>query len=175
MEWAVLYHDLGKQVVPNQRDDSHAFRSAVLAARALPQVGFPICEEYATAIDPWAGLVLGASLAAPAGRGLVPDKRALPEIVEGCERLFGAGTPAAQIVQAVLLHQSLNVIPEWPNPAGLTTAELPSCLRPATLPVLEAVMLVDNDAWQLFDADRKANYRQRTLAVFAEVRRVVEV
>jgi hypothetical protein len=173
MEWSVLYHDLGKQVIGGQRDAVHAFRSAALAARTLPEVGFLTSEAYPMALDPWTRLVLGASIAAPDGKGLVQDNRALPEILQGSEHLFGAGSAAALIVQAVLLHQSLNVVPEWPNPGSLTEAELPFCIRPALLPLLEAVMLADSDAWQLFAPASKAKFRQSTLAVFAAVRRLV--
>ena len=74
-------------------------------------------------------------------------------------------------MQAVLLHQSLNVVPEWPNPGSLTEAELSLCIRPTLLPLLEAMMLVDSDAWQLFDPASKAKFRKGTLAVFADVRR----
>ena len=31
LEWTVLYHDLGKQVIGGQRDALHAFRSATMA------------------------------------------------------------------------------------------------------------------------------------------------
>ena len=123
MEWSVLHHDVGKQVIGGQRDAVHAFRSATLAARALPEVGFPTSEAYALQLDPWTRLVLGASVPAPDGKGLIQDTRALPEIVHGIEQLFGAASSAALIVQAVLLHQSLNVVPEWPNPGSLTDAE----------------------------------------------------
>jgi hypothetical protein len=174
MEWSVLYHDLGKQVIGGQRDAVHAFRSAALAARTLPEVGFLTSEAYAVGLDPWARLVLGASIAAPDGKGLIQDNRALPEILQGSEHLFGAGSAAALIVQAVLLHQSLNVVPEWPNPGSLTEAEFRLCIRPGLLPLLEAVMLVDSDAWQLFAPASKAKFRQGTLAVFATVRRLVE-
>lgn len=173
MEWSELYHDLGKQVIGGQRDAVHAFRSAAMAARTLPRVGFLTSEAYQAALDPWTQLVLGAAVAAPDGKGLIQDNRALPQILQGIEHLFGAGSAAALIVQAVLLHQSLNVVPEWPNPGSLTEAELPLCIRPALLPLLEAVMLVDSDAWQLFDAASKAKFRQGTLAVFADVRRRV--
>ena len=98
----------------------------------------------------------------------------LPAIVRGIERLFGEGSAAALIVQSVLLHQSLNVVPEWPKPGSLADEDLPLCIRPALLPVLEALMLVDSDAWQLFDPAEKARFRQSTLAVFARVRRLVE-
>jgi hypothetical protein len=173
MEWIVLYHDLGKQVIAGQRDALHAFRSATMAARTLPTVGFPTSDDYPVAFDPWTRLVLGAAVAAPDGKGLIQDNRALPAILAGIERLFGAGSAAALVVQGVLLHQSLNVVPEWPNPGSLTEAELPRCIRPALIPLLEAMMLVDSDAWQLFAPDSKAKYRHSTLAVFADVRRIV--
>jgi hypothetical protein len=173
MEWIVLYHDLGKQVIGGQRDALHAFRSAAMATRTLPKVGFLTSEAYPVGLDPWTQLVLGASVAAPDGKGLIQDNRALPEILQGIEHLFGTGSAASLIVQTVLLHQSLNVVPEWPNPGSLTEAELSLCIRPALLPLLEAMMLVDSDAWQLFDPTSKAKFRQGTLAVFATVRRLV--
>jgi len=174
MEWIVLYHDLGKQVIGGQRDALHAFRSATMATRTLPRVGFPTSETYPAGLEPWTQLVLGASVAAPDGKGVIPDNHALPEILQGLDQLFGAGSPASLIVQAVLLHQSLNVVPEWPNPCSLSDAEVPLCIRPALLPLLEIMMLADSDAWQLFDPPSKAKFRQSTLAVFAGVRQRVD-
>jgi hypothetical protein len=49
-------------------------------------------------------------------------------------------------------------------------AELARCISPALLPLLEAMMLVDSDAWQLFRPDDKVKFRASTLAVFATVR-----
>ena len=170
MEWTVLYHDLGKQVIAGQRDAMHAFRSATMAARTLPTVGFPVSDTYPATIEPWTRLVLGAAVAAPDGKGLLPDNRMLPEILRGVEQMFGADSAAALIVQAALLHQSLNVVPEWPNPGSVAEAELARCIRPALLPLLEAMMLVDSDAWQLFMPGEKAKFRASTLAVFATVR-----
>ncbi len=171
LEWTVLYHDLGKQVIAGQRDALHAFRSATMAARALPSVGFPITDAYPATLDAWMRVVLGASVPVPDGKGRLQDNSALPEILQGIDRLFGSDSAAALIVQAVLLHQSLNVVPEWPNPGSLTDAEVPLCIRPALVPLLEAMMLVDSDAWQLFDPGAKARFRASTLAVFADVRR----
>lgn len=173
MEWTVLYHDLGKQVIGGQRDALHAFRSGTMAARALPKLGFPTNDAYTAELEPWTRLVLGACVAAPDGKGSIQDNRALPEIRDGIERLFGAGSAAALIVQAVLLHQSLNVVPEWPNPGSLTETELAACIRPALLPLLEALMLVDSDAWQLFESASRAKFRASTLAVFTGVRRLL--
>jgi hypothetical protein len=73
----------------------------------------------------------------------------------------------------VLLHQSLNVVPEWPNPGSLADAEARLCISRTLLPLLEAMMLVDSDAWQLFDPASKARFRQSTLEVFANVRGLV--
>jgi len=171
MEWTVLFHDLGKQVIAGQRDALHAFRSATMAARTLPKVGFAVSEGYAARLDPWTRRVLGASVAALDGKGLIQDNRALPEILSGIDGLFGTDTAAALIVQAVMLHQSLNVVPDWPNPGSLTEAEQTRCIRPALLPLLEAMMLVDSDAWQLFDPTSRAKFRASTLAVFADLRR----
>lgn len=136
-------------------------------------MGFPTGDAYTAGPDPWTLLVLGASITAPDGKGLIQDNRALPEILQDVERLFGAGTAAGLIVEAVMLLQSLSVVPEWPNAGSLTEAELPSCIHPALLPLLEGVMLVDSDAWQLFDTKSRTKYRQATLAVFADVRRLV--
>ncbi len=169
-EWVVLYHDLGKQVISGQRDALHAFRSATMAARALPAVGFTTTADYAALLDSWAQRVLEATTPAADGRGLVQDGRALPLIIEGSEQLFGVDTPAAEIVQTVLLHQSLNVVPEWPNPGSVMEAELAGCIRPALVPLLEIMMLVDSDAWQLFDPASRERYRDSTLQVFAALR-----
>ena len=68
LEWSVLYHDLGKQVIAGQRDALHAFRSATMAARTLPSVGFPVTEAYRATLEPWTRLVLDASVAAPGGK-----------------------------------------------------------------------------------------------------------
>ena len=174
MEWTVLYHDVAKQVVDGQRDSLHAFRSGTLAARALPAVGFPTSDTYAAGLEAWTRLVLEASTESPDGKGPIQDNRALPAIIQGIEQLFGAGSAAALIVQSVLLHQSLNVVPEWPNPGSLADAEIPRCIRPELLPLLEALMLVDSDAWQLFDPVDRAKFRRGTLAVFSRVRGLVE-
>jgi hypothetical protein len=170
MQWIVLFHDLGKQVIGGQRDALHAFRSGAMAARALPDAGFATSDTYPAEIGAWTARVRSAFVAAADGKGPIPDNRALPEVLQGLDRLFGSESPASLIVQAVMLHQSLNVVPEWPSPCSLTDAEVPLCIRPALLPLLEIMMLVDSDAWQLFDPASKAKFRQSTLAVFADVR-----
>lgn len=173
MEWSVLYHDLGKLVIAGQRDALHAFRSGTMAARTLPRLGFPTSEAYPLTLEPWSRFVVGAAVATPDGKGSMQDNRALPEILRGIDQLFGGGSAAALIVQAALLHQSLNVVPEWPNPGSLTEAQVSACIRPNLVPLLEGLMLADSDAWQLFEPEKKAKFRASTLAVFATVRQAV--
>lgn len=170
LEWSVLCHDVGKQVVAGQRDALHAFRSATMTARALPGAGFATTQAYTAEFDAWTRLVLDATVDAPDGKGKIQDNRALPRILDGLDRLFGADTPATLVVQTVLLHQSLTVVPEWPNPGSLE-ADQRSCIGAALLPLLEGMMLVDSDAWQLFDPASKAKFRDCTLAVFDSMRR----
>lgn len=43
----------------------------------------------------------------------------------------------------------------------------------AVCPLLEAIMLLDNDAWAMFDPATKARYRDETLAVFRDVQRMI--
>ena len=93
---------------------------AAMAARTLPTVGFRTGPEYSAVLDYWTRLVLGAAVPSPDGKGPIQDNRVLPEILQGIDRLFGGNSAAALIVQAILLHQSLNVVPEWPNPGSLS-------------------------------------------------------
>jgi len=91
------------------------------------QAGLPTSDAYAAALDPWTRLVLGASIEAPDGKGLISGQsRAAGNPAGNPSGCFGAGSAAALIVEAVLLHQSLSVVPEWPNPGSLAEAELAS-------------------------------------------------
>ena len=105
--------------------------------------------------------MLGASIAAPDGKGLIQDNRALPEILQGLEQLFGAGSAASLIVQAS------HVAPVLERGAGMAEPRQPDRRRSprfasdlTLIPLLEAIMLVDSDAWQLFDSASKAKFRR---------------
>jgi hypothetical protein len=47
-KWMVLFHDVAKEstIGAGERDKTHAFRSAVLTARLLPELGFAVRPEY---------------------------------------------------------------------------------------------------------------------------------
>jgi hypothetical protein len=170
MKWIVLFHDLAKEVRNGQRDFTHAFRSAAKTGAILPRVGFAATAEYGSLIDGW--IVLTDTAITKRGKTSpvrVQDNSKLPEILDGIERLFGHTSPATLIVKTVLLHLSINVIEEWPQPAPLTETEIRQYVDTELFPLVRMMMLADNDGWTLFDQATKERYRQETLAVFREL------
>ena len=103
----------------------------------------------------------------------IQDNRQLPKIVDGINRIFGHNSAAALVVKTVLLHLSINVVEDWPQAAPLTDAETRQFIDAPLLPFLKVMMLVDNDAWALFDQPKKDKYRSETLAVFRDIEKVI--
>ncbi|MCD4686538.1 MAG: hypothetical protein K8S97_11445 [Anaerolineae bacterium] len=169
MLWIVLYHDVAKIARKGHRDATHGFRSAALTAQGLPSLGFAITDDYASEIGEWAFLTRTAVTHEVEMKDQIQDNGKLPAIMAGIDRLFGAGSPGARVVQGVLLHMSLNVVSDWPAAAPLTGDLVRLCIDDDLLPLLRAMMLVDNDAWQYFDAPLKKKYRAETLAEFERV------
>ncbi len=169
-KWTVLFHDLEKEFTggAGEKDKTHAFRSAVTTARRLPPLGFAIAPEYEREFGPWSRLVLSAIKTSTDSFGTVQDNTKLPVILTGIEKMFGAGTPGALIVKAVLLHMSINVVIEWPQAAPLTDAEIQSYMDGELLPLLKVMMLADNEGWVLFYPEREEQ-RQNTLDAFEKI------
>lgn len=167
-KWIVLFHDIAKRVQPGKHDGTHAFRSAIHAAAALPAIGFAATDDYAGHRDAWIALVRDAT-ARHADRDTAPsiqDNTRLPHILEGIGRMFGHGSPAALIVRTVLLHHSISMLEEYPVPAPLTEVETGRYLDRDLLPLLKLMSLADSDGWELFNPPTRERYRQQTLAVF---------
>jgi hypothetical protein len=169
-KWTVLFHDLEKEFTggAGEKDKTHAFRSAVTTARRLPPLGFAIAPEYEREFGPWSRLVLSAIKTSTDSFGTVQDNTKLPVILTGIEKMFGAGTPGALIVKAVLLHMSINVVIEWPQAAPLTDVEIQSYMDGELLPLLKVMMLADNEGWVLFYPEREEQ-RQNTLDAFEKI------
>ena len=167
MNWTVLFHDLAKEVVEGQRDHVHGFRSAALAGRQLPGLGFPL--HHASELEDWAVLTETAVTPHPVTGELMQDNRKLPAITAGIDRLFGLRAPAALIIKAVLLHLSVNVLDQWSQMNPLTEAEIEQYVDDDLYPLLKMMMLVDNDAWTFFDPAQKAVNRAETLAAFDRI------
>ena len=170
MTWSLLLHDLAKRPDSGNRDSAHAFRSGVLAARALPGLGFPTTRHYEAVVEGWSQLTAGAIRERDGT--FVLDSRALPEIVSGLERMFGRLSCGFPIVMAILLHNSLDTVRDWPPPAALTEEEMRRFLDPRLLGLLGAVIMADSSAWHLFDSARLREYRveiRRALGRAAEI------
>lgn len=170
LKWAVLFHDLAKEPARGQRDHTHGFRSAGLTGRILPRIGFPLLDANNERLETWAKLAETAITSHAETEQPIQDNQKLPEILAGIQALFGENTPAALIVKTVLLHMSVDVLTEWPQAAPLTEVETVRYVDTALLPLLEIMMVVDNDAWAFFDPATKARHRAETLAVFERLR-----
>ena len=103
----------------------------------------------------------------------IQDNRQLPKIIDGINRIFGHNSAVALVVKTVLLHLSINVVEDWPQAAPLNDAETRQFIDAPLLPFLKVMMLVDNDAWALFDQPKKDKYRSETLAVFRDIEKVI--
>jgi hypothetical protein len=171
-EWIVLMHDLGKEIYAGKRDHTHGFRSAVIAGRILPGLGFAVNAEYQDGFQAWEALTNAAFRPGTDGGDPIQDNRKLPQILAGIEALYGHNSDAALVVKAILLHFSINTCSDWPQVAPLSEEEVSLYIDQEFVPYLEIMMLVDSDAWALFDPADKAKMRAETLQVFQEVRRL---
>jgi hypothetical protein len=167
-KWIVLFHDIAKRVEPGTSDHTHAFRSATLAAAALPMIGFAVTANHAGHFEEWSALVRAANIQLGERHTAFPiqDNGQLPRIIEGIESLFGRESPAALIVKTVLLHHSITMLEEYPVAAPLTQDEVERYLDRDLLAQLKLMSLADSDGWELFLPPTRERYRQLTLAVF---------
>lgn len=170
-KWIVLFHDMAKQVAPGKPDRTHAFRSATIAAAALPTIGFAVTADHAGHCDEWFALVRAANIQLGDRHTAFPiqDNTRLPHIIEGIGRLFGRGSPAALIVKTVLFHHSITMLEHYPVSAPLTERETERYLDRDLLAQLKLMSLADSDGWELFLPPTRERYRQLTLAVFDEL------
>ena len=169
MQWIVLLHDIDKKVVEGQRDPTHPFRCAAKAGPIVAALGFGVTGQYAAGIEEWSRLALTAET--KRGDSLIPDNGKLPEILAGIEVIFGRDRPSGLLVETILLHQSINVVEKWPQAAPLSATQARQYIRPALWPLLRIMMLVDNEAWNLFDQELRDLFRGETLRAFAEIER----
>lgn len=169
-EWVALLHDLAKVAQKGKRDLTHAFRSAALAARILPGVGFPAQSAYPPMVDAWGVLVETAVL--PTATDPIQDNCQLPTILDGIERMFGADSAAAFILKTILLHHSFSPIPDWPNPATLTDAEVRVCVNPALWRLLGPFLAFDSDGWDMYDAATRPLHAAQLAASLAQVQQL---
>ena len=158
MDWVMFCHDLGKEVIKDQRDHYHPNLSAAITARNLPALGFRSKAAYPKILVSWEEYTIQAKI--EENGEIISDGRKYAHIIRGIEAMFGENTPASLILKAVLLHQSLNILSDWPQAAPLTETQVKEFLTPALFPLAAAAHLADSDSWQMFEEARKEAYHQ---------------
>ncbi len=174
MAWMVLFHDVAKVARKGEHDAVHGFRSAAIAGKALGQVGFPVTNDYVDGIERWAILTHDAVVYHPEHREMIQDNRRLPQIIAGINGMYGPHAPAGAVIKGILFHLSVVTDPDYPILAPLTGDDLRLYLDPPAFQMLKAMILVDNDAWTLFDAPAKTQQRHKTLAAFDQINRIIQ-
>jgi hypothetical protein len=168
-KWIVLFHDIDKIHVGGKKDPMHAFRSGVVAANILPNLGFPVEEGYAELIGSWSEFTNNA-FTMETGK---PDNSKLPKILLGIEQLFGRDTPATLIVKTALLHISLNIDVHYPTPSPLTDDEIKQTIGSTLLPLLKVMMFSDTEGWSLFEPEVRAQRMRDALESFEKVEKLI--
>jgi len=174
-KWIVLFHDVEKAHVRGKKDLTHAFRSAVLAARRLKTLGFITTEEHESLLNSWSELTANAITKSDESSDYIQDNRKLPSIVEGIGRMFGENTPATLITEGVLLHMSIDVVEDYPQAAPLRDEEIKRYVNTDLLPLLKVMMLADNEGWVMFYPEDRLKQRNQTLKVFENVERLISI
>ena len=175
-KWIVLFHDVEKELrgAGGEKDKTHAFRSAVLAARELPRWGFEATRAYDRLIDTWSELTHSATKNSEVFREPIQDNSKLPDILIGLEALFGANEPATLVVKCILFHMSINVVNDWPQAAPLTDQEIKRYISGRLVPLLKVMMLSDNEGWVMFSEERQQQ-RIETLEAFRRVEQLISM
>lgn len=169
-KWIALFHDVEKVHINGERDYTHAFRSAVTTAGALNRIGFPVMDEFESIFNSWSQCTRSAVTESTTVPGQqISDNRSLPGIIVGIEEMYGRNTPAALIVKGVLLHMSVNVVKDWPQPAPLTDDEIVRYVDKHLAPLLKVMHLADSEGWSIFETGMRTFPRKGILDAFQRV------
>jgi hypothetical protein len=170
IEWAAVLHDLDKDRARN--DTAHPFRSAAVAVRIMPELGFDLLPNIDMAdLEAWSNLVMSAQR--QDGERMVHDHSFLQEIIDGIYKCWGNNSSATRVLKAVLLHQSLPTLKEWSNTVLLTDKELSYSLTLEDMDILGRLIIADSDSWNIFAASRFA-YLVEVRISNAETRRRIQ-
>jgi hypothetical protein len=169
IEWAALFHDLDKDVLYGRGDGAHGVRSAAAAAQCLVDLGFDFRSDGDIVV--WLDLVKSAQKQVD-GKW-VNDFSHLLAILTGLRNFFGVDTPAERIIKAVMFHQAMPTVGDWPNPVILNNDEIRASLTQSDMDVLGPLMLGDSDAWNVCEPMRD-DYMDELRWNIAKVRKVIE-
>jgi hypothetical protein len=171
MKWVILLHDIEKEPQQGKRDHTHAFRSAVTAARILPTLGFLRTAEYDALIDDWGEFTCTATTVPENSPDAIQDNRKLPKILDGIEQMFGHNTSGTLIIKTILFHLSVNM-QLWPPAAPLTEEEIGRYFDRELVPMLRVMNLGDSEGWSMFHEARQT-LRDDTLEAFKKIERLI--
>ena len=83
-------------------------------------------------------------------------------------------TAPGLIVKAILLHLSINTNRAWPQAAPLSAWEIKQYIEADLFPYLKMLMLIDNDAWEFFDPEKRTEQRREVLSAFHSIQKAIE-
>jgi hypothetical protein len=170
IEWAAVLHDLDKDRARN--DAAHPFRSAAVAVRIMPELGFDLLPNITmTDLEAWSNLARSAQR--QDGERMVHDHSFLQEIIDGIHKCWGNNSPATRVLKAVLLHQSLPTLRDWSSAVLLTDRELSYSLTLEDMDILGNLIIADSDSWNIF-TDHRFAYLVEVRASNAETRRRIQ-
>lgn len=158
--WSVLYHAVDKIPSETEPDLTYAFRSAATCGAGMMGL------EWVDAVEPlrlymWHGTLTNARMFSPMHREYIQDNGKLTDIMQGVDDLFdGRDSPAGLMICAVLFHMSIAVTDAWAFAAPLSDDEIQHYISPRLFPLLQVLILANNLAGWLFDADRQASEQQ---------------
>jgi hypothetical protein len=167
-QWIVLLHDVAKEPTGG-RDHRHGFRSAALAGRIMPKLGFPVTATYPAEFPEWFNLTDTATRLDEAQEVEIQDNGKLPRILDGVKQLFAEPTRTA--VSVIALHQSITTLAAWPVKAPLTDDQVTACVDKDIFPTLLTMMLADTGGWNLFNRPTLESMYKETRAVFRDLPR----
>ena len=173
IEWIVLFHDISKIARRGWRDHTHALRSAAMAGLQLPRLGFALNDPDVEKLNYWVELTNHAIMSDFHTGEPLPNKQEYPAILAGINHIYGMDTPPALIIKGVLFHMAINVVADYPQVNPLTDQEIRSFISKDLFPLLRLMMLVDNDAWSLFEPETRQKYNQQTQQVFTRLSRML--
>ena len=167
-QWIVFLHDVAKEPAGG-RDHRHSFRSAALAGRIMPKLGFPVTAAYPSEFQDWFNLTDTATRFDEAQDLEIQDNSKLPRILGGAKRIFAEPTRTA--VSVIALHQSITSLAAWPVKAPLTNDQVMAYVDKDISPALLALTLADSGGWNLFDPPTLESMYKETRAVFRDLPR----
>ena len=87
--------------------------------------------------------------------------------------MFERNSSTSLIVKSILLHQSLNLLMQWPDAAPLTDQNLKLYIDDHLLKVLGPLVKADSDSWQLFKPENRANFDQQIEDRITEIKSLI--